>query len=332
MIAVLLASALMIGGLLAVQASANLQLTKAVGTPYGAATLQLWVAAGLLGALAVATGTFVALTRLGDVPSWYLLGGLASPLYITSGILLFPRIGALAAGGLFVTGQMLASIALDGFGLFGIARQTLDAGTLVGSVAVLAGITAIVRGRRVKIPAAIGPGRPADARPPLAHAGVTPGWLLLGLLAGAALPIQGAVNARLRTVVVEPVAVALVSFLVAALTITIVFAVLRATDRTPTPQLARLGGMPWWGWLGGALRRGVRDRHLHAAAPDRRSRHGGAHRDGPAARVRPHRYARAVSAAAADLHRGPRGRVAPTRGRVLAHPVVLRGSTWRLLP
>lgn len=252
MIAVLLASALMIGGLLAVQASANLQLTKVVGTPYGAATLQLWVAAGLLGTLAVATGTFVALTRLGDVPAWYLLGGLASPLYITSGILLFPRIGALAAGGLFVTGQMLASIALDGFGLFGIARQTLDAGTLVGSAAVLAGITAIVRGQRVKVPAVVGLGRPADPlSPPPAPAGVTPGRLMLGLLAGAVLPIQGAVNARLRTVVVEPIAVALVSFLVAALTITIVFAVLRTTNRTPTPQLARLGGMPRWGWLGG---------------------------------------------------------------------------------
>ncbi|GAA1183583.1 DMT family transporter [Pseudonocardia alaniniphila] len=253
MIAVLLTGALVIGGLLAVQASANLQLTKAVGTPYGAATLQLWVAAGLLGILAVATGTFVALTRLGDVPPWYLLGGLASPLYITSGILLFPRIGALAAGGLFVTGQMLASIALDGFGLFGIARQTFGAGTLVGSVAVLAGITAIVRGQRVKVPAAVGLGRPADASasPPLSPAGVTPGRLLLGLLAGAVLPIQGAINARLRTVVVEPVVVALVSFLVAALAITIVFAVLRTTDRTPTPQLDRLGGMPWWGWLGG---------------------------------------------------------------------------------
>jgi bacterial/archaeal transporter family-2 protein len=253
MIAILLASALMIGGLLAVQASANLQLTTAVGTPYGAATLQLWVAVGLLATLAVATGTFVVLAQLGDVPSWYLLGGLASPLYITSGILLFPRIGALAAGGLFVTGQMLVSVALDGFGLLGIARQPLTIGTLVGSIAVLAGITAIVRGRPAKVPAAAGRGRPADPPEPLplAPSGVTPGRLLLGLLAGAVLPIQGAVNARLRTVVVEPVAVALVSFLVAALTITIVFAVLRTTGRTPTPQLDRLRGTPWWGWLGG---------------------------------------------------------------------------------
>ena len=50
------ATALFVGGLLTVQAAANLQLTRAVGTPYGAATLQLWVAAGLLGLLAALVG------------------------------------------------------------------------------------------------------------------------------------------------------------------------------------------------------------------------------------------------------------------------------------
>jgi bacterial/archaeal transporter family-2 protein len=78
-----------------VGAAANLQLTKAVG----ASTLQLWVAAGLLLVLAVLVGALGALAGVVDVPAWYLLGGLASPLYITSGILLFPRLGALAAAG-----------------------------------------------------------------------------------------------------------------------------------------------------------------------------------------------------------------------------------------
>jgi bacterial/archaeal transporter family-2 protein len=93
MTVVLLISALLIGCLLAVQASVNLQLTRAVGTPYGASTLQLWVAVGLLAVLAAAAGAFGALTGVTDAPAWYLLGGLASPLYITSGILLFPRMG-----------------------------------------------------------------------------------------------------------------------------------------------------------------------------------------------------------------------------------------------
>ena len=95
----LLAVALLVGCLLAVQSSVNLQLNSAVGTPYGASTVQLGVATGLLVFLAVAAGALGALGRLPDVEGWHLLGGLASPLYITSGILLFPRLGALRRSG-----------------------------------------------------------------------------------------------------------------------------------------------------------------------------------------------------------------------------------------
>jgi transporter family-2 protein len=131
MYAVFLASALLVGCLLAVQTSANLQLTKAVGTPYGASTLQLTLAAVLLAVAAFAVGALGAI-RL-DVPGWHLLGGLASPVYITSGILLFPRLGALASVGLFVTGQVVASLAIDLLGLFGIPRHPSSAGILLVS-------------------------------------------------------------------------------------------------------------------------------------------------------------------------------------------------------
>jgi len=251
--AILLGGALLIGGLLAVQAAANLQLTKAVGSPYGGATVQLWVAAGLLVALTVAVGASGALVRLGDVPGWYLLGGLASPLYITSGILLFPRLGALAAGGLFVTGQMLASVALDLTGGIGVPLRPLGVGVVVGSAAVLAGMLLVVQGARVRraaaspvrglTPSTVDRGPTPDRRPAV-------GWLLLGLAAGAALPVQGAVNARLRAATDEPIAVALVSFLVAAVTISVVLVALVALDRTPPPRRPT-AAMPWWGWIGG---------------------------------------------------------------------------------
>ena len=178
MTGVLLISALLIGCLLAVQASANLQLNKAVGTPYGASTLQLWFAVALLAVLAAAAGAFGGLAGIADVPAWYLLGGLASPLYITSGILLFPRMGAFTAGGLFVTGQMLASVGLDGFGLFGLPRQPVTVGMVVGATAVLAGITLVVRGqRRPTRPwrCVRWARRPAPARPRL-HPGLAWRW------------------------------------------------------------------------------------------------------------------------------------------------------------
>ncbi|MEK9523081.1 DMT family transporter [Streptomyces sp. NPDC087908] len=238
----LLAAALLVGCLLAVQASVNLQLNSAVGTPYGASTIQLGVATGLLTVLAVAAGALGALGKLPDVEPWQLLGGLASPLYITSGILLFPRLGALAAVGLFVTGQMFASLALDLFGLLGLQKQDLSAGIVIGAVAVLAGIVVIIRGMKAAAP----PGAPK-----MSSAGRA-GWLALGIVAGAVLPVQGAVNAQLRAQLQQPVTVAVISFAVATFTIAVVLLVLYATRKTPAPKIAPLKKMPWWGWLGGA--------------------------------------------------------------------------------
>jgi bacterial/archaeal transporter family-2 protein len=241
----LLASALLVGSLLAVQASVNLQLNKAVGTPYGASTLQLGLATGLLLALAVMAGAVGALRLVPDVPAWHLLGGLASPLYITSGILLFPRLGAVATVGLFVTGQMIASLGLDLFGLFGLDRTPLGAGIVLGAVAVLAGITMIIRGQRAAASA------PASPVPAVRRTGQA-GWLALGLVAGAGLPVQGAINARLRADLDQPLTVGTISFAVATLAIAAVLLVLLAARRTPAPRLRPLARMPWWGWLGGA--------------------------------------------------------------------------------
>jgi len=147
---VLLAAAVLVGCLLAVQASVNQQLNKAVGTPYGASTLQLTVAAVALAVLAAAVGALGAVEQVPDVePWWLLLGGVASPLYITAGILLFPRLGALTAVGLFVTGQVFASLGLDLFGLLAVPRQPLSIGIILGVLAVLVGITVIIRGQQL---------------------------------------------------------------------------------------------------------------------------------------------------------------------------------------
>jgi bacterial/archaeal transporter family-2 protein len=226
---VLLAGALLSGALLTVQASANLQLTRAVGTPYGASTLQLWIAAALLAVLTALTGGLGALAGVTGAPAWFLLGGLASPLYITSGILLFPRLGALAAGGLFVAGQMLASVVLDLTGWLGVPQRPFGPGIAAGALVVITGIVVIVR-TGSPIPAPVG--APVPGREP----STGPGWAVLGLVAGAALPVQGAVNARLRSALGQPFAVGLMSFLVAALTISVVLVVLLALRRTSAPH------------------------------------------------------------------------------------------------
>jgi transporter family-2 protein len=220
---------LSVGALLALQAGANVQLSAALGNAMGASALQLSIGAALLITAAALAGTLGAAGELGDVRAWHLVGGLGSALYITAGILLFPRLGAVVTVGLFITGQMLASLVLDGTGWLGVDRQPVDAAAVVGAAAVLAGVALIVRGQDVQ---RAGPTR----------------WPALALLAGAALPVQGAINARLRADLDAPVTVGAWSFLVAAAAMLMVLAI---AGRHPAPRVSCLGHVPWWGWLGG---------------------------------------------------------------------------------
>jgi bacterial/archaeal transporter family-2 protein len=218
---------LLVGALLAVQAGANVQLSAAMAHTVGASALQLTIGAALLIALAALLGSMGALTGLDDVAAWHLVGGLGSAVYITAGILLFPRLGAVVTVGLFIAGQMLVSLALDATGWLGVAQEPIGPAEALGAAAVTAGAAQIAR----------------------SQAGVEGrwGWAALGLAAGAALPLQGAVNAQLRADLDAPIAVGAWSFVVAA---AVMIAVLAATGPR-TARSDRLGRVPWWGWLGG---------------------------------------------------------------------------------
>ena len=73
--------------------------------------------------------------------------------------------------------------------------------------------------------------------------------MLTALVAGALMPVQAGINARLREFLGDPVMASLVSFAVG--TVTLLGFVLVA--RLPWPALAAAAGAPWWTWLGGAL-------------------------------------------------------------------------------
>jgi transporter family-2 protein len=230
---------LFVGSLLALQAGANVQLSGAVGSPVGASTLQLAIGAALLLALTAAAGTLGAFGALAEAEPAHLWGGIGSAVYITAGILLFPRLGALVAVGLFIAGQMGASLLLDGSGWLGVEREALGLSALSGALAVVAGTWMIVR-------AQAGADSLDDA---LRNRG---GWLAVGLAAGAVLPVQGAVNAQLRADVEAPITVGAFSFLVATATMAVVLAALLAIRRREAPTETCLRAVPWWGWLGGA--------------------------------------------------------------------------------
>lgn len=223
------------GSLLAVQAGANTQLAKTTGSPFAATTIQVLIAGTLLLAVAAATGTLFAFRSLPSVPWWHASGGIATAIYVASTILLFPRLGAVVTVGLFIAGQMLASLGLDTLGIIGVPKQPPDASTIIGTLAVLVGAAAIVLGQK---------GATTNLSPSAF------GWILLALLAGGVLPVQGAINGLLRSDIGAPFAVGTISFAVATLAMIVVLLITITLSDAPRPQLAGLTHMPWWGWLG----------------------------------------------------------------------------------
>ena len=220
---------LLAGGLLAVQAGANTQLSKATGSPFAATTIQVLIAGALLLIVAAATGTILAFSSLPAVPWWHAIGGIATAIYVASTIILFPRLGAVVTVGLFIASQMFASLGLDTFGALGVPRQPPETATIVGTLVVLAGAAAIVFGQK---------GSTNDL------SASKLGWILLALLAGAVLPVQGAINGLLRSDIGAPFVVGTVSFAVATLSMVVVLLLTLILTDAPNPRLAGLARMP----------------------------------------------------------------------------------------
>jgi len=73
--------------------------------------------------------------------------------------------------------------------------------------------------------------------------------MLTALVAGALMPVQAGVNARLRDFIGEPIMASFISFgvgTVALLTLILIM-------RMPWPTAATLAAAPWWTWSGGLL-------------------------------------------------------------------------------
>ncbi len=76
---------------------------------------------------------------------WSWIGGFFGAIYIVVSILLFPRLGAATVVALIVVGQMLGSIIVDNFGLFGVRTHPADWSRIFGAALLIAGVYLIRR-------------------------------------------------------------------------------------------------------------------------------------------------------------------------------------------
>ena len=138
--------ALLNGVVLPVQAGVNAQLRVGLGHPLLAAVTSFAVGTVALVACAAAARVPVpGVAGLARMPWWYWTGGLLGAAYVLAAVVLAPRLGAATLVAAVVAGQLIASLALDHFGLVGYPQHPVTPARVIGAALLLAGLWLIQR-------------------------------------------------------------------------------------------------------------------------------------------------------------------------------------------
>ena len=131
------------GVAVAVQPSINARLAEKTGY-LQAATISFAVGTLvlLLTSLSVQQGSF---KRTFEADWWQLSGGLFGAFFVTMTIVGVPRIGTTAVLALTIVSQLLAGLAMDHYGLFGMRGIPIDFKRMLGVVLLLVGVVLICR-------------------------------------------------------------------------------------------------------------------------------------------------------------------------------------------
>lgn len=132
------------GGLIALQAPINAGLGRATGS-LAAAFVSFLIGTIALGAIIVLSGKAGGLDSAFDLRWYYLIGGLLGAVYVTNALIAIDVIGAGGVAALTVTGQLVASLAIDRFGLFGLDQISVGPERIVGVGLLLVGTVLVVR-------------------------------------------------------------------------------------------------------------------------------------------------------------------------------------------
>lgn len=137
--------AIIIGALMPVQAGINAELTRFLKHPFLGAFLSLIVGAFAVSVFIFFSGGFGELKRLPETPPQLLLGGILSALFVSSSMILIPRLGATAMVGSFITGQLIGSVIMDHFGLWGLNQHPFNPSRLFGVFLLFLGLFLVLK-------------------------------------------------------------------------------------------------------------------------------------------------------------------------------------------
>ena len=127
--------ALCVGGLVPIQGSINGHLGKSLNHPLQATFISFFGAVILLLVILLAISPAMpSMTELRSIPAIYYTGGAYGVVFVTTILVLAPRIGIANTLVATIVGQLIVSVVLDHFAVFGLTRHPINAFRLLGCV------------------------------------------------------------------------------------------------------------------------------------------------------------------------------------------------------
>ncbi|WCG35094.1 DMT family transporter [Companilactobacillus farciminis] len=233
---------LIIGIGLPMQTSINSRLKVSVGSPFVASLISFSLGTLFLAliTLLIDKSLLFPLNLFGKEPFWLWIGGLLGVIYLTSNILLFPKLGSVQTVIMPILGQIIMGLIIDNFGLFGSLVQPLNWSRIVGAILVVIGVIGAVSINQIIV---------------YRHKKFLPEksnnlWFyrLIGIVMGMFSATQTAINGHLGIILNSSVKAAFVSFFVGTISLIIIVTIIH-----PNLKFQKNKDTPWWIWLGGFI-------------------------------------------------------------------------------
>jgi len=136
---------LIAGFLFGTQPSVNGQLSRQLQHPLQASIISFASGTLILIVLAIVAGVFPPRfgSPISQLPWWSWGGGAIGVLLVTASLVFVPRIGSLPWHATIITGQLVAAMVLDHYGLLGNLREPMTAKRGLGALLLITGVVLI---------------------------------------------------------------------------------------------------------------------------------------------------------------------------------------------
>lgn len=135
-----------IGLLVPLQSIINAKLSRAVGGPTQGSLISF--GGGFIIFLIIGIfnyKTLPSLSKLMSLPTYLYAGGFIGAIFVISAIMILPKLGSTGWTALIVTGQLIASLIMDHFGLFGLEQKSITIARIIGGLMLIAGSGLIIK-------------------------------------------------------------------------------------------------------------------------------------------------------------------------------------------